>query len=167
MRWLFFALHAGMHNREHIPLSCPGLLIRRSGYYMAASSVSILVCIKHRTTPYDRRTSTRYGNRLQHARLFDFLVSETHHSGRPVLATHIFSFLQFFFSDVTMRVFLFACSFSIYPPHPLFRDLVFLMWLMLSQASLSFSLRLSTSDELSWSKFGMSALTPLVCCLAS
>jgi hypothetical protein len=98
--WLFFALHAGMPNREHMPLLYPGLLIRRSGLYMAASSVSVLVCIKHE----DR--AERYHMIDERARVietgynmrgfFHLLVSETHHSGRLVLATTHISILAIF-----------------------------------------------------------------------
>jgi len=136
MRWLFFALHAGMHNREHTPLPCPGLLIRRSGYYMAASSVSILVCIKHRTIPYDRRTSTRYGNRLQHAcgdLIFGFRNTPLWEACTCDIT--YFPFCNFLLGRYPARVF--VCLLLFYLSIPPFRDLVFLMWLMLSQASLS------------------------------
>jgi hypothetical protein len=99
--WLFFALHAGMPNREHIPLPYPGLLIRRSGLYMAASSVSVLVCIKHedRAERYhmiDERARDMETDYNMRGFFFHLLVSETHHSGRLVLATTHISILAIF-----------------------------------------------------------------------
>jgi hypothetical protein len=119
--WPFFALHAGMHDRQHIPLPYPGLLIRRSGLYTAASSVSILVCIKHTMIPYDRRTSTRYGHRLQHARLFCSLGSYTPLREACTCDSHISSFLPFLLG-LTLRMLLFALLFFYLSNPPISRS---------------------------------------------
>lgn len=162
MRWLLFALHAGMHNREHIPLPCPGLLIRRSGYYMAASSVSILVCIKHRTIPYDRRTSTRYGNRSQHGRGYLIFWFQEHTTlGGLYLRHTYFPSCNLFLGRYHARVF--VCLLLFYLPPPFSRSCFFNVVNVIS----SFSPSLFVSHELSRSNFGVSALIPLVHCLPS
>jgi hypothetical protein len=139
--WLFFALHAGMPNREHIPLPYPGLLIRRSGLYMAASSVSVLVCIKHedRAERYhmiDERARDMETDYNMRGFFFIFWFQKHTTPGGLYLRQHIFPFLPFFLGlyPACARVFTVACLLCFDLSPPLFRDLVFLMWLMLSQA---------------------------------
>jgi hypothetical protein len=92
---------------------------------MAALSVSVLVCIKHndraeRERMIDERERERYMATDYYMRGHFHLW--VHHSGRLVLAIHIFS-LRVYFSDVIMRVLLFVASLLFITP--LFRDLVF------------------------------------------
>jgi hypothetical protein len=93
---------------------------------------------------------------------YSALWAHTHHSGRPVLATHTYFLSCHFFSDLPCVCFCLPCSFSIYQT-PLFRDLVFFNVVNVISSSLfiSVSLPLSTSDDLSRSNFGLSSLTLL------
>ena len=126
--WLFFALHADMQTESihHCRIQCYSSGVSDSTWqhhqyqYWSASTRR-----PSRTRPYDRRMSTRYGDRLQDGSLSS---SSSEFENTPLWEactcdTHIF-ILAISSRTLSCACFCFAGSFPIYHP-PLFEILFF------------------------------------------